>query len=503
MLSGYVRCGKPKESLKLFREMWDFGVEPNAFTLSAAIKACSELGALQLGQCFHGMVLVRGFNPNCVIASTLMDMYGRNSVAENARRVFLELLVPDAICWTSVISAFTHCEQFEEAISFFHLMQRNCTSVYAADAFTFGSVLTAAGNLGRAKQGKQVHAKVMMAGFGGNVVVESSIVDMYGKCGLVEDSRRAFDQMPTKNSVTWCALLGGYCQSGDYKAVLTLFREMKKGGDHYSFGTVLRACAALAAVRHGKEVHCQFLRTGGWKDVIVESALVDFYAKCGYIDYAYQVFSKVTTKNLITWNAMIVGFAQNGRGNEALRIFGEMVKEGTRPDYISFVGVLFACSHVGLVDEGWRYFMSMVEDHGIKAGMEHINCMVDLLGRAGLLEEAEDLMKKSDFREDPSLCAALLGACTAHSNMRVAERAAKKMMELKPEYHLSYVLLTNVYRAVGRWNDALKIRKLMEARGIKKTPGKSWIEIKSNIDSPYLCCTDSGLFKKVSGSSIT
>ncbi|XP_058073222.1 pentatricopeptide repeat-containing protein At1g03540 [Magnolia sinica] len=482
MVSGYVRSGEPEKSLKLFCEMSDFGVEPNAFTLSASIKACSEVRDVRLGMGFHGKVLGRGFDSNCVIASSLIDMYGRNLCLEDARRVFDEMVELDAISWTSLISVFTRNDRFEEALGLFYLMQRNYGLV--SDGFTFGTILTACGNLGRLKQGKEVHAKVVTAGICSNVVVESSLVDMYGKCKSVEDSRQVFDRMTMKNSVSWCALLGGYCQNGNYESVLGLFREMKKEGDHYSFGTVLRACAGLAAMRLGKEVHCHYLRTGGWRDVIVESALIDLYAKSGYIDHAYRVFTKIPVRNLITWNSMICGFAQNGRGEEALRMFDGMIKEGIRPDYISFIGVLFACSHSGFVDRGRGYFISMKEDYSIKAGIEHYNCMVDLLGRAGLLEEAEDLIGKAeDFGDDSSLWAALLGACTAHSNMGVAERVAKKMMELEPDYHLSYVLLGNVYKAAGQWGDALKIRKLMENRGIKKTPGKSWIEVKSNVGS--------------------
>lgn len=178
---------------------------------------------------------------------------------------------------------------------------------------------------------------------------------------------------------------------------------------------------------------------------------------------------------------MIYGFAQNGRGIEALRIFDEMLKERVKPDYITFIGVLFACSHAGLVDEGRKYFDLMTGEYGIKAGIEHYNCMVDLLGRAGLLEEAEKLIENAECRNDSSLWEVLLGACTTCMNPVTAERIAKKMMELKPDYHLSYVLLANVYRAVGRWNDALEIWRLMEHKGVKKMPGKSWIE--SNRDS--------------------
>ncbi|KAJ0976065.1 hypothetical protein J5N97_018030 [Dioscorea zingiberensis] len=480
VVSGYVRAGEPFKSLQMFTEMVDFGVEPNAFTLSAVIKACSDLGDVKTGRCFHGMVLARGFESNHVIASSLVDMYGRNSALENARHVFDEMLEPDAVCWTSMISAFTRNDKFEEALGCFYSMMRRNFGLLP-DEFTFGTVLAALGNLGRPRQGRQVHAKVIISGLCSNVVVESSTVDMYAKCGLMCDSRGVFDRMTTKNVVSWCALLGGYCQSGDFNAVLSLFREMNWEGDCYSFGTLLRACAGLAAVRKGKEVHCQYLRLGKHGDVVVESALVDFYAKCGLIDYAHRVFVNISDRSLISWNGMMCGFAQNGCGIEAVKMFDEMVREGITPDYISFVAVLFACSHTGLVDEGRKYFRSMSEDYGIKTGIEHCNCMVDLFSRVGLLEEAEELINKSEYSDDPSLWAALLGACATHSDSMLGERAAKKMIELEPSYHLSYVLLANIYKKVGRWDEALEIRKLMRRMRTKKGPGKSWIEIKTNI----------------------
>ncbi|KAH7576878.1 hypothetical protein JRO89_XS01G0169700 [Xanthoceras sorbifolium] len=479
MISGYVRVGKPKSALDIFWEMLGLDVEPNGFTLSAVIKACSELGFIRLGRCFHGVVMRRGFDSNHVISSALIDMYGRNCESKDARQLFDELPVPDTICWTSVISAFTRNDMYEEALEFFYLMQKQ--HGFLADEFTFGTVLTACGNLGKLKQGKEMHAKIITSGLCGNVVVDSSLVDMYGKCRSVDESRSIFDRMLIKNSISWSALLGGYCQNGDFKSVIKIFREMEET-DLYNFGTVLRACAGLAAVRLGKEVHCQYVRRGGWRDVIVESALVDLYAKCGCVDSAYQIFAQMLVRNSITWNSMICGFAQNGRGGEALRIFEDMIGDGTKPDYITFIGVLIACSHTGLVSQGRKYFASMTEEHGIKPGIEHYNCMVHLLGRAGFLEEAESLIEEADCRNDSSLWAVLLGACTTCTNSAAAERIAKKMMELEPDYHLSYVLLANLYRAVGRWNDALKIRSLMKDRGVRKMPGKSWIETNSNLN---------------------
>lgn len=479
MISGYIKIGKSKNALELFCEMLGFDAVPNEFTLSAVIKACSELGFIRLGKCFHGMVIKRGFISSHVISSSLIDLYGRNYESEDGRQLFDELPEPDAICWTSVISAFTKNDLYAKALGFFYLMQREQGLVI--DGFTFGTVLTACGNLRRLKQGKEVHAKVITSGLCENVVVESSLVDMYGKCGLVGESQRVFDRMLIKNSVSWSALLQGYCQTGDFESVIRIYRQMEEI-DLFSFGTVLRACAGLAALRLGKEVHCRYVRRSGCKDVIVESALVDLYAKCGCVDFAHQIFSQMPIRNLITWNSMISGFAQNGRGEEALRIFDDMTKEGTKPDHVSFIGVLSACSHTGLINQGRKYFASMTKEYSIQPKIEHYNCMVDLLGRGGLLEEAETLIENADCRHDSSLWEVLLGACTTCTNADVAERIAKKMMELESDYHLSYVLLDNVYRAVGRWNDALKIRTLMKNSGVKKMPGKSWIETNSKLN---------------------
>ncbi|CAI8587373.1 unnamed protein product [Vicia faba] len=474
LISGYTRNNLPHHSISLFHQMLTFPIQPNAFTLSSVIKACSMLNNLTLARCFHSLVITRGFDWNTVVTCSLIDMYGWNRAVQDARKVFDELNERDDVfCWTSIVSAYTRNDMFKEGLRLFYVMNR--VRGLVPDGFTFGTVLTACANLGLLRQGKEVHAKVVGLGFGGNVVVESSLLDMYGKCGCVRLSRIVFDRLSDdKNSVSWTAMLGVYCQNKEYQNVLGLVRE-RGVVDFYAFGIVLRACSGLAAVNHGKEVHCKYVREGGWKDVIIESALVDLYAKCGMVDFARTVFVHMEVRNLITWNSMISGFAQNGRGVEALALFEDMIKEGIKPDSITFVAVLFACCHAGLVDEGKRFFVLMGE-YGIKPVVEHYNCMIDLLGRAEFIEEAECLLENADCKYDKSLWAALLGACTKGSDYDTAERVAKKMIELEPNFHLSYVLLGNIYREVGRWDDAVEIRKLMEDRGVKKLPGKSWID---------------------------
>lgn len=474
MMSGYVAGKEHVKALEVFVEMVSFGLEPNAFTLSSAIKACSELGEVRLGRCFHGVVISGGFEWNHVISSTLAYMYGVNQEPVDARRVFDEMPEPDVICWTAVLSAFSKNDLYEEALGLFYAMHRGKGLV--PDGSTFGTVLTACGNLRRLKQGREIHGKLITNGIGSNVVVESSLLDMYGKCGSVREARQVFNRMSKKNTVSWSALLGGYCQNGEHEKAIEMFREMEEK-DLYCFGTVLKACAGLAAVRLGKEIHGQYVRRGCCDNVIVESALVDLYGKSGCIDSASRVYFKMSFRNMITWNAMLSALAQNGRGEEAVSFFNDMVKKGIEPDYISFIAVLTACGHTGLVDEGRNYFALMAKSYRIKPGTEHYSCMIDLLGRAGLFEEAENLLERAECRNDASLWGVLLGPCAANADASsIAERIAKRMMELEPKYHMSYVLLSNMYKAIGRHGDALKIRRLMVRRGVAKTIGQSWTD---------------------------
>ncbi|XP_023646065.1 pentatricopeptide repeat-containing protein At1g03540 isoform X2 [Capsella rubella] len=441
MMSGYVGVEEHVKALEVFVEMVTIGLEPNAFTLSSAIKACSELGEVRLGRCFHGVVISRGFEWNHVISSTLAYMYGVNQEPVDARRVFDEMPEPDIICWTAVLSAFSKNDLYEEALGLFYAMHREKGLV--PDGSTFGTVLTACGNLRRLKQGKEIHGKLITTGIGCNVVVESSLLDMYGKCGSVREARQVFNRISKKNTVSWSALLGAYCQNGEHEKAIEMFMEMEEK-DLYCFGTVLKACAGLAAVRLGKEIHGQYVRRGCCDNVIVESALVDLYGKSGCIDSARRMYSNMSFRNMITWNAMLSALAQNGRG---------------------------------LVDEGRNYFALMAKSYGIKPGTAHYSCMIDLLGRAGLFEEAENLLEGAECKNDASLWGVLLGPCAANADaFSIAERIAKRMMELEPKYHMSYVLLSNMYKAIGRHGDALRIRRLMVRRGVAKTIGQSWTD---------------------------
>jgi pentatricopeptide repeat protein len=279
-------------------------------------------------------------------------------------------------------------------------------------------------------------------------------------------------------------MISGYAQQNHSKAAIEVFSQMQREGvkpDRVTFISILDACANLAALQKGKSIHAQILKAGLDSDNGVEIALVNMYAKCGSLVHADQVFDKMLQRDVVVWTVMIVGYAQHGRGKEAIQLFEWMKQEGVKPDSLTFTGLLTACSHVGLVEEGRCYFRSITQDYGITPAMQHYGSMVDLLGRAGRLDEAADFIEKMPFEADASVWGALLGACKIHCNVELAECAAKRLLVLDPDNGSWYVLLSNIYAAAGMSDKAQYMRKSMKKRGSMKDPGPSWVEVDNEV----------------------
>jgi pentatricopeptide repeat protein len=275
-------------------------------------------------------------------------------------------------------------------------------------------------------------------------------------------------------------MIAGYSQNGHFYEALELFREMQLADikpNTDTFASVIPACANLASLNHGKEIHDSILRNKFLPDVFLESALVDMYAKCGTIGHACIVFRKMCIRDVVSWNAMIIGYAIHGLGMETIQLFEEMLLSGLSPDDVTFVGVLFACCHAGLVQDGLQYFDCMRQMYHITPTTEHLCCMVDLLGRAGALNEAENFIKEMPIEPSATVWVSLLGSCRNHNNIELAERVAARLFHLDPNSATPYVLLSNIYAAAGMWNDIQKVRKMMKDNNVAKKPGCSWIEI--------------------------
>eukprot|EP01018_Ginkgo_biloba_P007209 Gb_35258 [translate_table: standard] len=472
------------------------------------LQVCAKIGSLQKGRKTHAHIVETGFAQNMYLGNNLINMYGKCRSLECARLVFDKMSKRNIVSWNTMIAGYAQNGFGEEALELFRQMQLKGEK---PNHLTFASVVKACASIAALEQGKNVHDQIMETVFETNVVVGTALVDMYAKCGSLESAREVFDkiieknvvswnsmiagyaqngytdgalklffQMPNPDVIAWTALIASFVQNGRSEDALKLFYQMQKASmkpDQFAFASMLNACGNLVALEEGKQAHSYIIRTGLNSDVALENALVDMYAKCGVIEDASQVFDKMPRRNLFSWTAMIAGSALHGRGKEALKLFEEMVQKGMKPDEITFVGVLSACSHAGLVDEGHIYFESMSGKHGITPTVEHYTCMVDLLGRAGSLAEAESFISQMPINPNAAVWGAFLGACRIHDDLLLGKHAAEHLFEFHLQDAGTYVLISNMYAAAGKWDDVARVRKLMKERGIQKQPGCSWIEV--------------------------
>eukprot|EP01018_Ginkgo_biloba_P016554 Gb_35599 [translate_table: standard] len=480
IIAGYAQNGQGREAMKLFNEMQWGNVESDQVTFASVLTASASLADLEYGEKIHTHIIKTGYEFDVFVGNALLDMYVKCGIMEYALQVFDNMFERDGVSWNGMIAGYARYGYSEYALKFLWKMQQ---AGMAPTPFTFASALSACASLSAMKQGKQIHVYIIRNEFEANVFLGNALVDMYAKCGSLQYARHVFDKMPKRDVVSWNAMIAGNVHHDHSEEALKLFSKMQWAGmkpTHFTFASILSASACLAALGLGKQVQAYIIKTGFEANVFAGSALVDMYAKCGSIDDARQVFDKIPDRNAVSWTSMIVGYAQNGYGEEALLLFEQMLLVGMKPDHITFVGILAACSHAGLVDEGRFYFDSMRRDHCITPRVDHYTCMIDLLGRAGLLDEVEDFIDNMPFEPDAFMWGSVLGACRIHGNMKLAKHAAECHFELDPENAAPYVLLSNIYAANGKWDDVAKVRKMMSGKVVKK-PGCSWIEVKKSV----------------------
>ncbi|KAF7805749.1 pentatricopeptide repeat-containing protein [Senna tora] len=419
------------------------------------------------------------------------------------------------VLWTSSIAHRCRNGQLLEAASEFARMRQ---AGVEPNHITFVTLLSACADfpLPTISFGASIHAYTRKLGLDmSDVMVGTAVVDMYAKCGRVdlarlafdymgvknlvswntmidgymrngefEDAIKLFDEMPVKNVISWTALIGGFVKRDYHEQALECFREMQLAGvapDYVTIIAVLAACANLGTLGLGLWVNRLIMREDFRDNVRVSNSLIDMYSRCGCIEFARQVFEKMSQRTLVSWNSIIVGFAVNGLADDALDFFNSMQREGFKPDGVSYTGALTACSHAGLIDEGLQIFDKMKRVHRITPTIEHYGCIVDLYSRAGKLEEALNVIKKMPMKPNEVVLGSLLAACRTQGDVSLAEKVMNYLVELDPGGDSNYVLLANIYAAVGKWDGANKVRRTMKARGIQKKPGFSSIEIDSSI----------------------
>ncbi|KAJ8759761.1 hypothetical protein K2173_009862 [Erythroxylum novogranatense] len=334
------------------------------------------------------------------------------------------------------------------------------------------------------KNGRTIHAQMVIFGYLPYEYLKTKLLILYAKSGDLKTAHVLFEMLIEKSLISWNAMIAGYVQKGLEEMGLNLYFEMRQKGltpDQYTFASIFRACAALAILMHGKQAHALMIKFHIRENVVVNSALMDMYFKCSNLSDARRVFDKSSNRNVVTWTSLLCGYGQHGRVSEVLELFCRMKDEGFKPNYVTFLAVLSACSHGGLVDEGWDYFSSMERDYGIQPRGQHYAAMVDLIGRAGRLQEAYQLVLKSPFKEHSVLWGALLGACRIHGDINLVKLAATKFFEIDPANSGKYVVLSNAYATYGFWDSVAKVRGMMRESGILKEPSYSRIEVQGEV----------------------
>lgn len=447
MLAAHAQHGNSREAFELYYKMKQQGVKPNGVTFISVLGACTSLADLAPGKDIHSHLENCGLETDVIVGTALVNMYGKCEQLEDASRVFHKLNERNVVSWTAIIEVHAVHRQEKRALGFYKQMLADGVK---PNTVTFVSVLGACTSLMDNVQGKEIHASIMDCGLESDVLVGTALVRMYGEFGEVGNAKMAFDKIHLQNIVSWTTMFTAYAQHGHAKEALLLYQQMQSEGvkpDKYLFINALEACSSLGVLTQGEEIHATIIDSGLESDVVVGTALIDMYGKCGGLEKAWSVLQKIDNRNVLSWTALIAGYAHAGHAEKALHLFEQMQEEDVKPDGVTFRSILSGCSHAGFVDEGWFHFHSMSEDYNIVPTLEHHACMVDLIGRTGRLEEAVKFILQMPLVPDVVLWSTLLGACRLHDDLEHGQWAADKILQLDPQVIAPYVLLSNICAA--------------------------------------------------------
>lgn len=486
MIRGYANSSNPRESILLCRQMIQGGYSPDNFTFPFVLKACSVIGDQDFGKCIHNCIVKSGFEEDAYAATGLLHMYASCADMKSGLKVFDIIPKTNVVAWTCLIAGYVNNNQPSAALQVFKDMDHWGVE---PNEITMVNVLIASAHTREIDTGRWIHDHIRKAGYDpfmssskSNIILATAMLEMYAKCGSLRTARDLFNKMPNKNIVAWNSMISAYNQYERYGEALNLFFDMWPSGfcpDKVTCLSVLSACAHLCALELGQSVHAYLLKSGMETDIAIATALLDMYAKTGELRSAQKIFNRLEKKDVVMWTSMINGLAMHGHGNEALSIFQIMQQDSTLvPDHITYIGVLFACSHVGLVEEAQKHFNSMTKVYGIVPEREHYGCMIDLLSRAGHFREVESLIETMSIQPNLAIWGSLLNGCHIHENVSVANRVKIHLTELEPGQSGVHILLSNIYAMAGRWEEVNLTRERMKREKITKTVGHSSVEMK-------------------------
>lgn len=482
MIAGFSQLGYELEASTCFKEMLCHSTyPPNEFIFGSVFSACGYLGQPEYGRQIHGVSIKFGLGGDVFSGCSLTDMYGKCGLLCYSKTAFNQIENPDVVSWKALIAAFAYGGDANESMLNFSRMRYQESR---PDDIIVRSLLSAFTDPLTLCQGKQVHTYIMKTGLDLDVPVCNTIVSMYANCSDFNDVNKMFNKIQSKaDLVSWNVMLTAcvhHKKSGEVFLILRMMMLSHNRPDNITLTIVLGVCGKIASLVMRHQVYCSALKTGITIDVSVMNGFIDMYVKCGSLESARKLFDCMENPDVFSWSCLIVGYAQFGYGEEALNLFTKMRSSGAWPNQVTLVGVLTACSHVGLVEEGWQLFNTMEEEHGVVPTREHYSCVVDLLARAGRIYDAEAFINEIPFEPDIVTWKTLLAACKTRNNIEVGKRAAENILQIDPSNSAAHVMLCNIYASTGSWKDVATVRSLMRQNGIKKVPGQSWIEIKDN-----------------------
>ncbi|KAL0014039.1 hypothetical protein SO802_001108 [Lithocarpus litseifolius] len=473
-----------REALELF-EILEFegGFELESSTYDALISACIGLNSIRGVKRVSSFMSSNGFELDLYMRNRVLLMHVKCGMMTDAYRLFVDMPEKNLVSWNTIIGGLVDSGNYDEAFQLFFITWEESSD---GGSRIFSTMIRASAGQGLIFAGRQFHTCALKMGVADDIFVTCALIDMYSKCGSIEDAQCVFDEMPEKTTVGWNSIIAGYALHGYSEEALRMFYEMRDSGvemDHFTFSMVIRICTRLASLEHAKQAHASLVRHGFGLDIVANTALVDFYSKWGRMEDARHVFDKMPQKNVISWNALIAGYGNHGHGEEAIEMFEQMLREKMRPNHITFLAILSACSYSGLSERGWEYFKSMSRDHKIKPRAMHYACMIELLGQEGLLDEAFALIRSAPFKPTANMWAALLTACRVHENLELGKFAAEKLYGMEPEKLNNYIVLLNIYNSSGNLKEAAAVVQTLRRKGLRMLPACSWIEVKKQ---PYI-----------------
>ncbi|KAF3434462.1 hypothetical protein FNV43_RR25565 [Rhamnella rubrinervis] len=451
--------------------------------LHGILQRCAKTGATMDGKACHAQITHYGLQADTLTSNMLINMYSKCGLVDCARKIFDDMPERSLVSWNTMIGSLNQNGKEHEALSLFLQMQREGT---ALSEFAVSSILCACAGKCAVFVCKQLHAFAIKVSIDSNIFVGTALLDVYAKCGFVKEASTVFECMPERSAVTWSSMVAGYVQNALYEEALVLFRRAQVMGleaNQFTISSTICACAGLASLIEGNQVHALLCKAGFGSNVFVASSLVDMYAKCGSIKEAYMIFRNTEEKNIVLWNAMLSGFARHAYSLEVMILFEKMQQMGMFPNEVTYISVLSACSHMGSVENGRKYFDCLMKEHRVLPNVFHYSSMVDILGRAGRILEAHNLIENLPFEAVASMWGSVLASCRIHGNLQLAEIAAEHLFKMEPNNAGNHILLSDIYAANKRWEEVARMRKFLKENEVKKGRGKSWIEIKDTIHS--------------------